>query len=349
MSPANVFNAAPVPPETARLTISVIMPVYNGREFLVESLPPLIAMREIGEVAEVIVANDGSTDGSDTFAAELGATIVYVPGPLGPGAARNRAADVASGSLLWFVDADVIAVPGSAALITSAFRDETVDAIFGSYDDKPAAENFASQYKNLVHHYYHQLASTEASTFWAGCGIVRKSAFARVSGFDVERYKRPSIEDIDLGYRLRATGGRILLIPSLQATHLKYWTLKSIVRTDLFQRALPWSRLMLSREGLLDDLNLGKAERVRAGLVWLMFLLSASAVSGLAPWWAAAAMLAVVVAANFRLLAFFTRRKGLPFGLGALLFHQFYYVYSSAAYVWCWLERLFTKPAAQGC
>ena len=114
----------------------------------------------------------------------------------------------------------------------------------------------------------------------------------------------------------------ILLIPSLQATHLKHWTLKSIVQTDIFQRALPWSRLMLVREALLDDLNVGKAERMRAGLAGLLFLATAIAASGSAPWWLPAAVLTAVVAANFRLLAFFIRRRGLLFGLGAQLIEQ---------------------------
>ncbi len=45
-------------------------------------------------------------------------------------------------------------------------------AVFGSYDDEPAAPNFLSQYKNLFHHFVHQQGSAEASTFWSGCGAI---------------------------------------------------------------------------------------------------------------------------------------------------------------------------------
>jgi hypothetical protein len=51
------------------LDISIIMPVYNGEAFIVESLPPLIEMQKRGEVREVIVVDDSSTDDSPRLAA----------------------------------------------------------------------------------------------------------------------------------------------------------------------------------------------------------------------------------------------------------------------------------------
>ena len=44
---------------------------------------------------------------------------------------------------------------------------------FGSYDDTPTDRGFVSRYKNLLHHYVHQTARREASTFWTGLGAVR--------------------------------------------------------------------------------------------------------------------------------------------------------------------------------
>ena len=44
------------------LKISVIMPVYNGVEFIQKSLPPLVAMKERGEIHELIVVDDTSSD-----------------------------------------------------------------------------------------------------------------------------------------------------------------------------------------------------------------------------------------------------------------------------------------------
>ena len=172
----------------------------------------------------------------------------------------------------------------------------------------------------------------------------------RVGGFDIELFKQPSVEDIELGYRLRDAGGRILLLPDLRGTHLKEWRLLNLLRTEIFCRAIPWSRLMLTRTGLHNDLNVTLGERIRAALAGLLVIVLICALSGLLPWWIALAAGIAVAVANRQLFAFFYRRKGLGFALGATLFHQIYYLYSSAAFVWCWIEvrilRLQRRQAA---
>lgn len=318
--------------------ISVIMPVYNGCAFIGHSLPPLIEMQHRGELVEVIVVDDTSNDDTAVMAAEMGARVMPSGGRLGPGGARNQAAAQARGGILWFVDADVVVHDDAALQLQRAFSEPGVTAVFGSYDDEPPAKNFLSQYKNLVHHFYHHRGRSEASTFWAGCGGVRKDAYLAVGGFDVVRYTRPSIEDIELGYRLRAAGGRILLWPALQGTHLKVWRFLNLIHTEVFCRAIPWSRLMLSQTGLVNDLNVGTAERLRAVVAGLFFAGGAASLHPAVPGWIALAMFGAIALANGSLLRLFYRRKGPLFAVGGLLFHQVYYLYSSAAFAWCWLE-----------
>lgn len=332
---------------TSPIPITVIMPVFNGADYIRKSLPPLLAMKERGEVLEVIVVDDVSTDNTPQVARALGAEVLTMERNSGPGAARNRAATQAKGDILWLVDADVVAHPDAAAGIQAAFDDPEVVAVFGSYDDQPPAKNFSSQYKNMIHHYYHQEGQREASTFWSGCGALRKTAFLAVGGFDVELFDRPAVEDIELGYRLRAAGGRISLVPEIQATHLKIWSFFEMIRTDIFSRAVPWARLMIAQGGLTDDLNVGKAERLRAVLAGIFVLVIAAAIFGLVPYWAPFAMFAFTLAANAKLFGFFLSRKGPFFALSALLFHQLYYLYSSAAFSFCWFENAlgFNRPA----
>ena len=74
----------------------------------------------------------------------------------------------------------------------------------------------------------------------------------------------PSIEDIELGGRLAAAGGRITLDPALQGTHLKEWQLSDMVKTDFAQRGVPWVELLLERRNLPTALNLGWHERASA-------------------------------------------------------------------------------------
>ncbi len=327
------------------LDISIIMPVYNGLGFIEKSLPPLVAMQQRGEIREVIVVDDSSTDDTVQVAEQLGARVIPSGGRLGPGAARNQAAKLAEGGILWFVDADVIIHDDAAQYMEQGFADDSVVAVFGSYDDKPPAQNFLSQYKNLVHHFYHHRGRQDASTFWAGCGAIRKQAFLDVGGFDVETYKRPSIEDIELGYRLRAAGGRILLIPELKSTHLKVWRFVNLIHTEVFCRAIPWSRLMLQQTGMVDDLNVSSQERLRAALAGVLVLVALAVILGWLPWWTLAVAVGVVFYANRELFKLFYRRKGLGFALAGLAFHQLYYLYSSAAFVYSWLECRLLKPA----
>lgn len=321
-------------------TVSVIMPVYNGVEFIKQSLPPLVAMKDRGEVLEVIVVDDTSTDETPQLAAEMGARVLPSGGRLGPGAARNVAAREANGDVLWFIDADVIVHSDAATVMLKAFGEDGVVAVFGSYDDEPPAQNFLSQYKNLVHHFYHQKARQEASTFWSGCGAVRKQQFLEENGFDIEMFKRPSIEDIELGYRLIARGGKIRLRTDMQCTHLKVWRFWNLVHTEIFCRAIPWSRLMVGGRGMTNDLNVGTGERIKAVIAGLFFLTLLGAVLG---FWSGAVFLLVLLvalAANWEITSMFYRRKGLLFAIGGFLYHQLYYVYSAGAFAYAVIEKM---------
>ncbi|MEO8302737.1 MAG: glycosyltransferase [Betaproteobacteria bacterium] len=320
-------------------SISVIMPVYNGAAVLPMSLPPLIAMQRAGEIAEIIVVDDGSTDETLAVVSALGVRTMPSGGRLGPGGARNAAAPIAVGDVLWFVDADVVVHDDAAHKLAAALRSSGADAVFGCYDDRPTGTNFLSQYKNLVHHYYHRREPGDAPTFWAGCGAVRKDVFTAIGGFDAAAYPYPSIEDIELGYRLRQRGSRIVLVPDIEGTHLKVWRLANLLHTDIARRALPWSRLILARTGLADALNIGVGERMNAVLAATFVASVALAAAALVPLWVPAAATVAVGVANRRLFATFRRRRGTLFAIGAVAFHQLYYLYSSATFAWCWLER----------
>src|SRR5690606_37188404 len=88
--------------------------------------------------------------------------------------------------------------------------------------------------------------------------------FTAAGGFDTLRFPRPQIEDIELGYRLRDRGGRILLDPAIEGTHLKRWHLWQMLRTDVRDRGIPWMRLLLERRGkTTGTLNTGLEEHFK--------------------------------------------------------------------------------------
>tara|TARA_R110002051_G_scaffold146786_2_gene219566 strand:- start:42689 stop:43726 length:1038 start_codon:yes stop_codon:yes gene_type:complete len=319
-------------------SISIVVPAYRAAHLLPGVLAPLLAMQHSGEVSEVLVIDDCSPDDTAKVARELGARVLTTPQNGGPGAARNLAAAEAVGDILWLVDSDVIAQEGGGAIIRQAFEEPGVKAVFGSYDDAPAGTPWFSRYKNLMHRFYHQRAKREAQTFWAGCGAVDRELFLEIGGFDVETYAVPSIEDIELGYRIRHAGGRILLLPELEAKHLKVWTIRNAMYTDIFCRALPWSRLMVSREGLTDDLNTSWIERLKAGVAFALLAQPLLLLFAPGLWPLALAMALLVLFLNWTFARYLFKNGGLGLALGGLFYHQIYYVYSASVFVWCLFE-----------
>ena len=321
--------------ERAAATLSVIVPVYNDEAGLRQCLAALTASAD--PAVELIVVDDASTDDSAAVAAARPVRLLRLPVNSGPAAARNSGAALARGDILMFVDSDVMVAPDAIARVSRLFASRPdVAAVFGSYDASPADPGVVSRYKNLLHHWVHQQGNAEASTFWAGCGAVRRTAFDAAGRFDHARFRRPSIEDIELGHRLRQGGHRILLDRALLGKHLKRWTLGSLIRTDVMGRAIPWARLIVESGEPVRDLNLRGDQRVAAALVGLAVL--CLALTPLLPalgLLAAAALLGVVVL-NRRLYAFFARRGGLGFAAACVLLHWLYYVYSSVAYAGVW-------------
>jgi GT2 family glycosyltransferase len=258
--------------------------------------------------------------------------VIRRPTSGGPARARNAGARVAQGDILFFVDADVAVHKDALAQVTDAFRREPqVAAVFGSYDDAPSETNFLSQYKNLMHHYVHQTAREEASTFWAGCGAVRREAFWAVGGFD-EDYRKPCIEDIELGYRLKAAGYSIRLVKTLYGKHLKRWTARSLLRADFLMRALPWTELILRDRTLINDLNLDHTSRASVVMVYGLLGTLAGALLWPVTLLFSGALGLGLLGMNVRVYRFFWRVRGPWFALRVIPWHWLYYFYSGLAF-----------------
>lgn len=252
--------------------ISVVIPAYNAQDHIHICLS---ALREsMAQPVEVIVVDDGSTDGTVAIAQSFGATMLATGGRCGPARARNLGAKVAKGDVILFIDADVRVEPDTTLKVAEEFsQDPALDALMGSYDKRPAQQNFMSQYRNLMHTFVHRTSKREATTFWSGCGAIRRKVFLDFGGFD-EKFNNAAIEDIDLGYRLHAAGHRLALNPDIEVKHLKHWSLRGLVKTDFFLRALPWSELVLTTGKMPNDLNLRMSQRVSVALSFIMVLLA---------------------------------------------------------------------------
>jgi glycosyltransferase involved in cell wall biosynthesis len=323
-------------PETnASLSCSIIIPVWYGGTNFAKCLSSAIAAIETGD--EIIVVADGEGDGSWRIAEQMGARVVKLPTRSGPGRARNIGAETSESDILFFIDADVIIPPDSIERIRSIFETEKdLAALIGSYDEQPYEANFYSQYKNLFHHYVHQHGRAEASTFWGACGAIRREVFLKAGGFD-SSYDRPCIEDIELGYRLKAASEKIRLLPNLQVKHLKRWNAYSLISTDVFDRATPWTELIwdhfIRRRGRVSkDLNLGVSYRLS---LITSFLFVAALVGALFTRWAMPfvflfGFLFILLQVHF--FRFFWIKRGLSFAFHALAWRFGYDIYSGLGF-----------------
>ncbi len=319
--------------ETIRLMtqqpfISVIIPVYNGSRYLNRCLDTLIASSYPS--FEIIVVDDCSTDDSVEISCSKGVTVFQSPHHFNQPTALNFGARKARGDILFFVDQDVEVLPETILqMVTDFEKNPDIAAVFGSYDDAPPEMNFCSQYKNLYHHFVHQHSNSDAETFMTGCGAILRRVFDELGGFDVSS----GVFDIELGYRLRKMGYRILLDKKLQVKHLKRWSFSLLVHTDIFRRAIPWSQLIVERQKLINDLNLKISDRISTILVGLSVGILPIALFKLQVLYNILFLLAIVFFLNYQLYVFFLKYKGLKFVLLAFPMHLLYYFYSGMTFL----------------
>lgn len=311
--------------------LSVIIPVYKDAKNLQKCLEGI--MRSHTRNFECIVVDDGSAD-ETTTAEQFPIKIIPLPVKRGPAHARNAGADVARGDILFFIDSDVVVHPDTLSKVLQTFENyPQIDAVFGSYDDKPEHNGFISQYKNLFHHYVHQTAREQASTFWTGCGAIKKHVFQELAGFN-ERYGQPAMEDIEFGVRLCKNGNKILLNKDIQVTHLKKWTFWNLVKTDVFARAVPWTYVIFKNKNFPDDLNLKSSQRIRVFFVCssIGLMTVGTVFSSFLIWALALSLIVLVIVSNLKFYRFFMKKQGLKFALKVIPFHLLYYFYSGLSF-----------------
>ncbi len=330
-----------------RPKVSVIVPAYNAEATIGSCLDAINAALRPGD--EVIVFDDGATDRTNAMATAAGARVLRNLGaPLGPGHGRNAAAAVAASDCLLFVDADVVIAADTIDLLIKEMMGTGAVAAFGSYDDKPRSNRFTSLYANLRHHFVHQHGPSEATTFWSGIGMIDRKVFLASGGYDTALFAHPSIEDVELGVRLKSAGHRIRLVHNALGTHCKDWSLWRVWHTDIVRRAYPWSALIADGRTAGLDLNVATGERITAGLAAATALFLC-----LAPFWWPSLIAAGIAASGywFRNRSFFgflARRLPLPGLLVAVGMHWCYHIYASATFVFVLLatKLRLRKPSA---
>lgn len=194
-------------PDADRVT--VVIPVFNGAEHLVECVESVLAQHS--PVHEVIIANDGSTDATPTLADELArrdprVRNLRLPHHGRPGPARNLGAAAGTGEWLAFLDADDVWLPHKLDVQLAALRsDPSLIAVGGiaRYLGRrgPMRGVFGRTPDEAT---WAEVRAGRAMPFHVSSTIVvRRTAFDTIGGFD-ERL--PAAEDFALIARLAAIG-----------------------------------------------------------------------------------------------------------------------------------------------
>ena len=191
--------------------VSVIVPVKNDRNRLQVCLESL---KRLSQTAEIIVVDNGSTDGSSDLARSMGVKVLVFPG-LKVGALRNRGVNESTGRVLAFVDSDH-EVPDDWLVQGLAVLGESPQVYAcGSHYLPPVQGTWVQRVWAI-----HRLRGPERvdSVEWLGSGnlFVRRDAFEKISGF---REDLIAAEDVDLCHRLVQASGRIVSDRKIRSLH----------------------------------------------------------------------------------------------------------------------------------
>ncbi len=167
--------------------VSVIIPVYNGEAFLAEAVG---AVRQLNyHPLEIIIVDDGSTDGTAIIAKNFQGDVRYVYQPnKGPSAARNAGLKMARGNIIAFLDADDLWPKNKLEIQLACLAANPSVEIVGGYIQYMRLSDSGADTQLLV-----EFAEPIVS-FNLGSAIFRKSVFDRIGLFDEKlRYS----EDVD--------------------------------------------------------------------------------------------------------------------------------------------------------
>jgi glycosyltransferase involved in cell wall biosynthesis len=319
--------------------VSVIIPAYNAESTLALTLDS-VASSDYDNL-ETLVVCDACTDRTAEIAGRYDARVINNENQSGAAYARNVGCAVAQGPIFFFVDADVILNPDAISLAVDALTASDAEVLFGSYIAETRATGFFSRFKNYQHHYVHQQGREFQTSFWSGCGAIRRDLFEELAGFDVSLM---ACEDIEFGYAITQTGRPVHLLKSMRGEHLKRYDLIRLIKSDLFHRAIPWTRMIRSGRAEMGRLNTGSVG-VRSTLLTALSHLSLplASLSVHSVWLFVAAIMGIGLL-NKDLLSFIAGKAGRGFALRSLAALWLHYSICGYGYL---LGHLYSKYPRQ--
>lgn len=312
-----------MPPGERR--ISVVIPNRNGAATIERCLEAVLASR-YGDF-EVIVVDDASDDDSPARIRAFPCRLVRLKRRRGAAGARNAGAGLATGEILFFLDADCVVEPGTLARVNGAMarRDDPRVVVGGSYTPVPFDPGFFSTFQSVfVHHF--ETRAPEPDYLPGHALAIRRTTFLASGGFP-EDPGLPLIEDVAFSHRLRGAGCRLVMDPEIRVRHIFRFTLRRSLR-NAARKARHWTRYSLARGDVWADSGTashGLKVNAAAWLAGALCLALGAARGGVAPLLPAALLPALAALANRGLVAAFHRAGGPGFALLATAYYTLVY------------------------
>jgi glycosyltransferase involved in cell wall biosynthesis len=262
-------------PADALPLISFVVPVRNDATRLRRCLASIRRLHYPADRIEIVVADNGSVDGSPDVGRQAEAVVLSLPGAR-VAHLRNRGAQAARGAVIAFVDADHEIAAGWAECAVATLRGDNVAAVGAQYR-APADGTWVQRHYDRLRRHLPGVRETD----WLASGNIAlwRQAFDSLGGFDA---RLETCEDVDLCHRLRASGARLMSDSRLESTHFgdprtlrelfagELWRGRDNVRVSL-RRPLAWRSvvslgLALVRLLLLAALAIGVLTAGAGGL-----------------------------------------------------------------------------------
>ncbi len=223
--------------------VSVVIPTFNRKDVLARAIKGYLAQSAIDEIKEILVVDDGSTDGTESAVAALAA---QAPFPLrrlyqsnrGQAAARNLGISEATAGIILFTDDDIIPAP---VLLAEHLRwhdqhPEREAAVLGYVEWSPEVRPtpfmkwLGLDGPLFGYGWIQGKVEVDGFLFFYTCNLSLKTELLRQTGTFDEDFGGYGWEDTELGYRLRKNGMRLFYNPAALAYHYKHVTFAEACR-----------------------------------------------------------------------------------------------------------------------
>ncbi|HVV36705.1 MAG TPA: glycosyltransferase family 2 protein [Acidimicrobiales bacterium] len=214
--------------------VSIVLPTLNERAFIRDCLDSLAA-QDYPEIAEILVVDGGSRDGTRDLVAEYGAGVRLIDNPrVTAAAAMNIGIDAAKGDVICRADAHTLYAPDYVSRCV-AVLDETGAANVGGRMRAVGTSNFGRAVAAVTSsplgvgpgRFHYSQRREEVDTVYLGCW--KRATLLDLGGYDESRLQWAA-EDQELNLRLREAGGTVMLDPDIHSWYFPRDTPRALAR-----------------------------------------------------------------------------------------------------------------------